>query len=55
MARIQEYKSLKDQVSSHAKDLIRKIHDEEQDFQKRFDARIQLETEYIFSLFDLYQ
>jgi len=45
--RIQEYKAIKDQISAHAKDLIKKIHDEEQDFQRKIDARIQLETEKI--------
>jgi hypothetical protein len=38
---------MKDQISSHVKDLIKRISDEEQDLQKKIDARIQTETEYI--------
>ncbi len=51
--RIQDYKIMKDQVSLHVKDLIKNIHDEEQDLQKRIDGRIQYETEYIFLLHEL--
>ena len=42
--RIQDYKTMKEQISAHVKDLIRRIQDEEQDLQRRLDARIQLET-----------
>jgi len=44
---------MKDQVSLHVKDLIKNIHDEEQDLHKRIDGRIQYETEYIFLLHEL--
>ena len=39
---------MKGQVSAHVKGLIKKMQDEEQDLQKRIDARIHLETEYIY-------
>ena len=44
-ARIQEYKTMKEQISSHVKDLIKKIQDEEKDLQKSIDSRIQQESE----------
>lgn len=43
--RIQDYKTMKDQISAHVKDLIRRIQDEEADLQKRLDGRIQYESE----------
>ncbi len=49
--RIQEYKLMKDKVSTHMTDLTKKMHDEEQDLQKKIDARIQFETEYIPLIF----
>jgi len=45
---------MKDQITVHVKDLIKRIHDEEQDLQKKIDTRIEYETEYL-SLFFLYQ
>jgi hypothetical protein len=39
---------MKEQISAHVRDLNKKMHDEEQDLQKKVDARIQLETEYIY-------
>lgn len=50
-SRINEYKSMKEQISVHAKDLIKRVNDEEQDLQKKIDTRIQIETEYVFSFF----
>jgi hypothetical protein len=41
---------MKDQITVHVKDLIKRIHDEEQDLQKKIDTRIEYETEYL-SLF----
>lgn len=46
-SRIQEYKTMKDQISAHVKDLIKRIHDEEQDLHRKIDARVQMETEYV--------
>jgi len=46
-ARIQDYRTMKERISAHVKDLLKKIHDEEQDLQKKIDERIQFETEYI--------
>ena len=37
---------MKDQISAHVKDLIKRIHDEEQDLHRKIDARVQMETEY---------
>ena len=45
-ARIQEYQKMKEQVAFHVKDLIAKIHGEEQVLQQKIDDRIRLETEY---------
>ncbi|CAF1662479.1 unnamed protein product, partial [Adineta ricciae] len=42
--RIQEYKLMKDKITTHANDLVKMLHDEEQDLQKKIDARIQYET-----------
>ena len=36
---------MKEQVSSIAKDLTKKIHDEEVDLQKKLDAKITMESE----------
>ncbi|CAF4733005.1 unnamed protein product [Rotaria sp. Silwood1] len=47
MGRIQEYKTMKEQVSTHVKDLIKKLNDEEQILQKRLDSTVQLENEKI--------
>ncbi len=44
---------MKDQISAHVKDLNKKMHDEEQDLQKKIDARIQFETEYVLSFFSM--
>ena len=44
-ARVQEYKTMKDQISSHHKDLLKKMQEEERELQKKLDTRIQLETE----------
>ncbi len=52
--RIQEYRKMKDQISAHVKDIIKKVHDEEQELQKKIDERIQFETEYIIFSFYLY-
>jgi hypothetical protein len=49
--RIEEYKKMKEQISAHAKDIIRKINDEEQELQKKVDRRIHFETEYILFVF----
>jgi len=40
-------KKIKEQIPVHVKDLLKKIHDEEQDLQKQLDTRIELETEKI--------
>lgn len=45
--RIEEYKKMKDQVTSVVKDLTKKIHDEETDLQKKLDARITSESDKI--------
>ncbi|CAF1148793.1 unnamed protein product [Rotaria sordida] len=45
--RIQEYKTIKEQVSTHVKDLVKKLHDDEQVLQKKLDATIQAENEKI--------
>jgi hypothetical protein len=44
---------MKDQISAHVKDIIKKVHDEEQELQKKIDDRIQFETEYIIFSFYL--
>lgn len=46
-SRIKEYQSMKNQISTHVQDLIKRINAEEQELQKKIDARIQLETEYL--------
>ncbi len=51
--RIKEYKTMKDQISTHVQDLMKRIQDEEQDLQKKIDARIQFETEYVLSFFSM--
>jgi len=38
---------MKDRITVHVKDLMKRIHDEEQDLQKKIDARIEYETEYL--------
>ena len=48
--RIQEYKLMKDKITTHANDLVKMLHDEEQALQKKIDARIQYETEYALTV-----
>ncbi|CAF4419417.1 unnamed protein product, partial [Adineta steineri] len=42
--RIQEYKLMKDKISAHANELIKLIHEEEENLQKQVDTRILFET-----------
>jgi hypothetical protein len=44
-SRIQEYKTMKEQISAHHKDLLKRMQDEERELQKKIDTRVQLETE----------